>query len=335
MNLSHVPALGRLRCALALAALHAIAGCDAQAPDDYRGEPLLSITGKVELALNREDRAGLKPALVFVRDGVLRIVDVEVSGEFPAEFTLDVYEPPPEELIAKWSSEGPRLVPALIGAVPEDHPEEIYSLEHSEVTGDICLDEDGECLRQTEEWCTPNRRCYSRTTECPYYDAPPEECIVTELGDASLLEPPWRQFAGLSQNYIVLYLAERSEPDTEFTETFGGEPLDPGYHLFEVREPTAAEIEAVESCEQRALELAVERTNAEYGTSYSAQEFELGLCYPCEEGLIDTFHREQDEAKEELNCGSTHDGEIATEVKHPESEFITIQVGPVDRPFFW
>ena len=29
------------------------------------------------------------------------------------------------------------------------------------------------------------------------------------------------------------------------------------------------------------------------------------------------------------------DHSVITEVEHPESEFITVRVGPVDKPFFW
>ena len=175
MKNSNVQALGRLGCALVLTALHAIAGCDAQAPEDYRGEPLLSITGKVELALEREDRAGLQPALVFVHDEVFSIMEVEVSGEFPGNSR----SMSTSLRLTTGSIRAARVprVAALIGAVPEDHPDEVYVGPASEITEDVCLADTGDCLLQTEEWCTPiavvtAERPSAHTTGHPMRSAP-------------------------------------------------------------------------------------------------------------------------------------------------------------------
>src|SRR5687768_12932682 len=76
------------------------AGCDAQAGTDYRGESLLSVTGSVAIE-NQDPPDDLIPALAFdTRKGDRFLIeDVEVSGEFPARFSFDVFEPPPKEAL--------------------------------------------------------------------------------------------------------------------------------------------------------------------------------------------------------------------------------------------
>ena len=66
-----------------------------------------------------------------------------------------------------------------------------------------------------------------------------------------MIEPPWRQFAGLSQNYVVVYLKTRAEPGTQIVESFGGgQPIRTWLSPVRIREPTAAELEETEICRQ-------------------------------------------------------------------------------------
>ncbi len=83
-------------------------GCAGQADTTYRGEPLARLHGRVETASTTTVNAPpLSAALVWAQiapnaDAKVAIARprvgsaVPVSGRFPAEFTLDVYEPPPE-----------------------------------------------------------------------------------------------------------------------------------------------------------------------------------------------------------------------------------------------
>jgi hypothetical protein len=77
-------------CLLAL-----LFACEAQVSPEYRGEALLTIAGSVEIDRDR-DRGTLMPALAFhnSESSDLRIMDVDVEGEFPSDFTLPVDEPP-------------------------------------------------------------------------------------------------------------------------------------------------------------------------------------------------------------------------------------------------
>ncbi len=93
---------------LAASALSSVLGCAGQADKTYRGEPLARLHGRVEAASTAPtDAPPLAAALVWGQtapnaDAKVAIArprlgtSVPVSGRFPAEFTLDLYEPPPE-----------------------------------------------------------------------------------------------------------------------------------------------------------------------------------------------------------------------------------------------
>jgi hypothetical protein len=124
-------------------ALGLLAACgDAQVGPRYRGEPLLKIQGSV----TKMDGASLDRSIVPViawwqqrpivaPSGVIPdashdpsrwvLHDVGVQGEFPAEFTLSVYEPPPPGSRFTLAFERDAwLSYGYIVAVPADHPSE-------------------------------------------------------------------------------------------------------------------------------------------------------------------------------------------------------------------
>ena len=90
-------------------------GCDSIADQQYQGEPLASIRGKVkvpegQLLSYESPRAVLiwqNPLLVSADgsppiEGFERIAeDVAVVSQFPAEFNIDIFTPPPEAAIKK------------------------------------------------------------------------------------------------------------------------------------------------------------------------------------------------------------------------------------------
>jgi len=76
--------------------LPAAAACNSYGGSDYPGEPIAVIRGSVE-------PSELRAALLLVDTPAegpdpVGLVDVETEGGFPASFTLNLYEPPPETL---------------------------------------------------------------------------------------------------------------------------------------------------------------------------------------------------------------------------------------------
>jgi hypothetical protein len=71
----------------------ALGGCDAQEPTDYRGDAIWSMKG----SLVGENGVASDTEVALLWDGVGAQVlqSTEVEGNFPAEFTLHTYEPPP------------------------------------------------------------------------------------------------------------------------------------------------------------------------------------------------------------------------------------------------
>jgi hypothetical protein len=184
-----------------------IAGCDPQATDAYDGESLLTVRGRVELTLQRDDEAQLKPALAFQTesDAKFRLIDVSTRGAFPAELTMDVLEPPPEDAIfeMEYLTEQPRVAVGYIAAVTPDLPREFaYDMPPSFVTQTMfddegmrwdCDAENGFCYFDEEH--EEDGVVRVRRTTCPSLDTPREMC-----SESYPFEPVdmYRHFAGLS-----------------------------------------------------------------------------------------------------------------------------------------
>lgn len=117
----HVSTL--LSISLVTAAL-AAAGCDQPAGPDYEGEVLASLRGTV-VDDRSTDTSAAKVVLVWGVDEapIDRHVatEVPVAGAFPAEFRLDVFEPPPDDaLMTPEGVDEPRIGVAYVLVVPED-----------------------------------------------------------------------------------------------------------------------------------------------------------------------------------------------------------------------
>jgi hypothetical protein len=165
-------------------ALGGVLGCDAQVGQGYSGEPLLSLRGTVVLA---EPRAfDLVPAVAFAQIPNYTLLDTEVQGQFPAEFRLDLLEPPPQSALIPYPSDEPGTMGSIgigsIVVVPRQHPRLIPMLS---TTGSIdeCDEEAASCTWHTES-CTEDGRCFQRTRECVK-----EKCgLAATSGDAAIAE---------------------------------------------------------------------------------------------------------------------------------------------------
>src|SRR4029077_16104679 len=130
----------------------------------------------------------LIPALAWVdyKHSQIDISEVEVEGEFPSNFTIHVYDPPPDEVLGPVGERDSTVcgTAAYITAVTEKHPEAIRfansgsSTEGASCTGGPCACPDGGCVSVSEVCTADGDSCYRVTTTCPRSDSPPEDCKV-------------------------------------------------------------------------------------------------------------------------------------------------------------
>jgi len=321
---------------MSLALMGMLAGCDAQTGEQYRGEPLFTMTGSVELALTVEDQEELIPALAFRGlNSDLYLMDADVEGQFPAEFTLNVYEPPPEaamQVLGDYHAPQPRLAIGYVTAVTPETPAMFHYSQNQAGSGS-CWPDAETGLRVCEErteWCTnDDSECYVEVKTCHDADNHPDDCTVEAEGDPTLKRPLEESFAGLSENFLVLWLEEPAAPRTWIAYAVGqrDEGLAKGYHLLATSE--APESDEPDICADQADALAVERTNERFGTSYGLEELSA-LCdveenCPNEE-IYAAFRQLGYAAEVELDCPDD-DVEI-TRVEDPANERITVRIGP-------
>jgi hypothetical protein len=311
--------------ALALSVLlgaQLLAGCDAQVGEDYRGEPLLTINGSVVIQ-NTNPPENLVPALAFVdaKQASFHFTDVEVTGEFPNRFTLDVFDPPPAASLYDFEDPGdenePTYAMALITAVRADHAAMIPVQESGSVT---CSSDSTVCTHFLEV-CVPDGGCYRRVEEC---DTDGENCVVIEeSGDPAWARSWLHYMAGLSTNYQVLYFPDGVKANTQIAYGLNGnQALAPGYYLVEVAEFSPAEVAEQEACMEVARQEALDRFNAKHGTAYKSW-FEV----PLEDA---NQYRETRLVAREQGCplGTVH----TRLVPDPAHQSITVTISPDVEP---
>ena len=308
-------------------------------------QPLIAAHGSVEFADDVEPD-GLQPAVVFLapEKHALHIVDADGDGELPKRFEVALWEPPPKDAFAKFidpDAKSPTSVAiGFIAAVSADHPEYAPRItQHSSIKqrfvegceGEACTCGEDGCLR-SESFCiggSEGEDCYRYELRCPYPDAPDDACTEIESeGDRDIARQPWVSVRGLSQNYLLLYLKQAAVPNGRLANGFGAkEGLAEGYHLIEMRSPTAAEEKTAKACQGRAERLAAERYNEKYGTSKSVDELKdygCPLASPipglCADGTTNPFPDLLQTALFELKCS------VSDQVITPVSEWADISL---------
>ncbi|HEU4536022.1 MAG TPA: hypothetical protein VFS00_17980 [Polyangiaceae bacterium] len=107
-----------------------LAGCDARNDADYRGEVVQTIGGTVTneagLSLQSPDLTLLWLPSTDESESMVQTTRVPVTGGFPASFSLELYGPPPDSVIASrgfndGSPPEPRVGVAYVLAVPSDY----------------------------------------------------------------------------------------------------------------------------------------------------------------------------------------------------------------------
>lgn len=112
--------------ATSLLSLSLLAGaaCDAQVDSEYRGEPLATLSGEVvALASTSAVNASLVWSNFAQNGDTYLAAEAPVSGEFPAQFTLDVFLPPPTELLNHFAEDADEVALGLayVVAFPQDY----------------------------------------------------------------------------------------------------------------------------------------------------------------------------------------------------------------------
>jgi hypothetical protein len=166
-------------------------GCDAQVGPDYAGEPLLSVRGQVVLA--GENAADVTPVIAFNTATGYAVVNAEVSGEFPAEFRLDVVEPPPPDALYDYTDGTGRIAFGILAVASRGHSQRIPHFSRQEE--EVCSEDGQTCTRQVQK-CTSGGDCFTRTLSCNRELCP----LVYESGDARLAQDHDTSFTEIAHN---------------------------------------------------------------------------------------------------------------------------------------
>jgi hypothetical protein len=133
-----------------LLAVLALGGCDAQESADYRGDALWSMKGS--LVGDNGVASDTQVALMWEGEGVQVLQRTEVEGNFPAEFTLHAYEPPPAKglfSLAEWGADVHIGFGNIVAANPSAP---FYPQLLGYDTSDEVKLEPGESIVYDEEW---------------------------------------------------------------------------------------------------------------------------------------------------------------------------------------
>lgn len=144
--------------------------CTSQADDDFRGDPLATLSGTVTTDGKSLAPASVEAALVWAQPnfgvGSQKLASLKwlaestpVTGQFPAKFTLKVYQPPPPDALIACASSSARIAAAFIvaldGAANPSAPDAFDpSTVVGRAAGDLLFYLDSD---QTSGWsCFPN-----------------------------------------------------------------------------------------------------------------------------------------------------------------------------------
>jgi hypothetical protein len=229
----------RLRTAPLLLSL--LVSCDSRVDDDYMGRSLLHLEGRVIIA-DPQARDDLVPALAFSgRDGV-EFMNVEARGDFPNNFSIEIYAPPPNGAIFGHEDdplipEGQRVAVANITAIPASHPGRMVLAKHVFSVPNSALPA---CATtptcdHVERWCLDELQTDCRVVGLRACDG---DCtpVLSEGNEAiQLNDDTPGSIPGLSEQHIVLWTRD-GVPSSSVLSHFLGltEDLPAGYSLVEL-----------------------------------------------------------------------------------------------------
>lgn len=312
----------------------ALPGCDSLVSGKYEGESRLALKVSVENG-RRVATDPLEPALGYMDGDALRFDRVEVRGEFPAEFRVDVYSAPKGRLLTPLDpllAPKTRLAIQFLGAIPKHRRDLVIDLAPKEAPeNEVCWD--GSCDVQPGQ--PVNCREGSDHPECERVQ---RECAGDDCESSVELEGPalpegLEDIVGFSVGHVVLYLRD-ALPAQSWAALRLGAPdgLAAGYHLAELREPDEAALSAASKCAGRAREAALEAFNAERDVPLDVQTMRCLLSEEaaCDLRAIPTGDDAQElgarvaQAETEARCALLA---IDMAPVDPETETITVRIG--------
>lgn len=324
-----------LRVTIALGLLLVFLACDRQAETDYKGESLLQIRGSLSVPKAFEG-LDLVPAVEFFvagpvpkvwpsryvymsgdffEYGFTEIIDVDVKGEFPSNFTVNLFDPPPAGAILENgpSPLDPAYAQGVIAVVSSSHPDKISRKTlpcEDGPAGEVCkklytcpFDENlsDNVGSDTDPEDEGLDKCYEQTTNC-FDDHDPFSCEVVETGgDKSMAA------AGYSKEIVVVYFSAPVLEATWLANTYNnGDAISAGYHLY-LRKP-----DSFRACEQeqRLAGATAEAVNQECG---DLRDVSIPDCYEqAKATALDRYNKEQgsDYTIDELYSHFTEVGDI-------------------------
>lgn len=309
------------RLAAGLCLCLGLGACGDQASTEYEGEPLFTMNGRIAQNLSQPSASELQPALAFIGlDSELRFLDVQMRGELLSDFTLDVFERPPEAaFFPVYLVDSPRVALARFTLLPAGHPDTLWIESSSGGAGCLgagCEPADSTSYEMTS-WCTTHgeraEHCFVETLTCPASDASAEDCEVTTYGDPAL------HVEVVSVNYLLMYIDAPAAPGSvaSYLASAKETGLPAGYHLLAVERQTQVDAAQGELCEDQAEELALERYNEQFGTDFALDDIELADKQALEHLNV--------QAVADLDCHAMD--EVWRHVPDPAAERVQIRIG--------
>jgi hypothetical protein len=178
-----------------IASLVVLAACDSQVDSNHQGEALVALKGSVTDQRSQPAAVPAEIAVVYTVDGpsydFAAGERVTVSSQFPAQFEIDIFEPPAPGLLNTFEG-GQRVAIGLVMAVK------------------------------------------------PGTQLDSEEALAGG-------------FLGLDPNHMLVYFENPVVAGSRLSDLFHG-PADAGFHIFDVKRLTEAEIAARKACEESLTE---------------------------------------------------------------------------------
>lgn len=222
------------------------------APHDYRGEVVFRAEGVVESPSRSEGWNELQPALAYLTESQLRFDDsirvrpLDASG-ISGSFQIELFDAPPDDVMIEFEEhpDWGRVAPALIVAVPEDHPMRLDRRRMDSWNSGLCpMDEpcacaNGDTLREQEyTFGSEQPAHYRELLCCPEPDSTDDACeVASSEGDAWIKSEPALPVTAVVQDVFLFYIERDAPAGSEMARYLFNSSelgLKAGYHLVRV-----------------------------------------------------------------------------------------------------
>jgi hypothetical protein len=169
---------------------------------------------------------------VWLPGNIVEIVEVESVGQFPADFNIEAYLPPSDELVQPIFEGEPPLAQGFLCAVREGHPDVVHAPQILPATN--CESgEEGPCDRYYVFLSHDSDAYFAETFHCPSAHSPSSECERTTYGEIAVRRNFRGSFIEGSALPVVVYLAQPAKAGSYTAWKYGAaNGLSAGFHLF-------------------------------------------------------------------------------------------------------